>query len=129
MPITVIYLSLPSRVSAFCAVTPERGVIIVDAQASQVTQMTAIARELGYLLFDDLKGHEESTEARHAGLPPMDLAPLLAPALNPDAVAAFFERSHYDSRIERMAEAFATVMLERKITLRAPDRHRLSLTF
>lgn len=127
-PISVLYLALPSRVSAFCIATPERDFIAVDANASELTQMNAIAHELGHFLFDDAEDAQASIETGHDSPLPEDLAQQLAPALNPDAVTAFFKRSHYDSRIERKVEAFATVMLERKIALRQPD-NGLASTF
>ena len=60
---------------------------------------------------------------------PKELALQLAPALDPDSVTAFFQRSHYDSQIERKVEAFATVMLERKIAIRQADANGLTSTF
>lgn len=128
-PISVLYLALPSRVSAFCIATPERDFIVVDVNASELTQLNAIAHELGHFLFDDSEDAEALLEEGHDDPLPKDLALQLAPALNPDAVTAFFKRSHYDSRIERKVEAFATVMLDRKIAFRQPEAHGFTTTF
>lgn len=128
-PISVLYLALPSRVSAFCIATPERLFIVVDVNASELTQLNAIAHELGHFLFDDSHDAEVPVEAGHSSPLPRELAIQLAPTLNPDAVTAFFRRSHYASRIERKVEAFATVMLERKIAFRQPDAHGFTTTF
>jgi hypothetical protein len=128
-PITVLYLVLPSRVSAFCIATPERDFIVIDVNASELTQLNAIAHELGHLLFDDSEDAAAPLETGSGSPLPKDLALQLAPALNPEAVTAFFERSHYDSRIERKVEAFATVMLDRKIAFRQPEAHGFTTTF
>jgi hypothetical protein len=128
-PITVLYLALPSRVSAFCIATPERDFVAVDVNASELTQLNAIAHELGHLLFDDSEEAEVPLETGDGSPLPRDLALQLAPALNPDAVTAFFERSHYDSRIERKVEAFATMMLDRNIAFRQPETHGFTATF
>jgi hypothetical protein len=84
---------------------------------------------LGHLLFDDSAEAEVPLETGDGSPLPRDLALQLAPALNPDAVTAFFERSHYDSRIERKVEAFATMMLDRNIAFRQPETHGFTATF
>jgi hypothetical protein len=120
-PIQVEYVALPSRVSAFCIATPIRDFIVVDANATELTQLHAIAHELGHFLFDD-------TEDLRGPLP-RELVQQLVPVLNPDAVTRYFQRSHYDSGNERRVEAFATVMLERHIALRQTSAEGITSTF
>ncbi|MFJ9580803.1 hypothetical protein ACIRQF_30990 [Streptomyces sp. NPDC101191] len=128
-PISVLYLALPSRVSAFCIATPVRDFIAVDVGANELTQINGIAHELGHFLFDVSEGAEVPLADGDDSPLPKDLAKQLAPALDPDAVTSFFTRSHYNSRIERKVEAFATVMLERNIALRQSDTNGLTSTF
>ncbi|MEU5193703.1 ImmA/IrrE family metallo-endopeptidase [Streptomyces scabiei] len=120
-PISLQYLTLPPRVSAFYFATPEEYFIVIDARANELTQLASIAHELGHILFDDAGS---GTTEDVAGEPlPRELAQQLVPALNPDFVVKYLKRSHYESPNERKVEAFATVMLERHIALRstAPD--------
>ncbi|MDX3694833.1 ImmA/IrrE family metallo-endopeptidase [Streptomyces europaeiscabiei] len=125
--IKVLRVALPSRVSAFCVATPNLDFIVVDAHASELTQLHAIAHELGHFLLDDT---EEDTDDLDVDEPlPRELAQQLVPALNPDAVSRFFKRSHYNSKKERRVEAFATVMLERNIALRPTNAGGLESTF
>ncbi|MFM9452324.1 ImmA/IrrE family metallo-endopeptidase [Streptomyces europaeiscabiei] len=125
--IKVLYVALPSRVSAFCVATPNLDFIVVDVHASELTQLHAIAHELGHFLFDDT---EEASNDLEADDPlPRELAQQLVPALNPDAVSRYFQRSHYNSKKERRVEAFATVMLERYIALRQTNAEALESTF
>ncbi|GAB7101842.1 hypothetical protein JCM4814A_01560 [Streptomyces phaeofaciens JCM 4814] len=128
-PISVLYLALPLGVSAFCIATPERDFVAVDGKASELTQLSSIAHELGHLLFDDSEDAEVPLETGDGNPLSRDLALQIAPALHPDAVTAFFERSHYDSRIERKVEAWATVMVDRNIALRQPEAHGFTTTF
>lgn len=120
-PISLQYLALPPRVSAFYFATAEEYFIVVDANANELTRLASIAHELGHILFDD----EDSDMAEDAaGDPlPQELAQQLVPALNPQFVVKYLKRAHYDSPSERKVEAFATVMLERHIALpsTAPD--------
>lgn len=128
-PISVIYIDMPTTVSAFSLATAERDYIAVDEDASELTQVGSIAHELGHFLFDATELVELPVGADHGSPLSKELAVQLTPALNPDAVTAFFQRSHYDSPVERKVEAFATVALERKITLGKPDKHGLTSIF
>ncbi|WP_329020856.1 ImmA/IrrE family metallo-endopeptidase [Streptomyces sp. NBC_01601] len=126
-PIDVLYLPLPTTVSAFCISIAEMLFVVVDSTASELTQLHAILHELGHFLLDE-DGDVEGAELNEPL--PVELLEQLLPALNPEAVTAFFQRSHYDSKGERRVEAFATVMLERHLALRRdPDAGGLASTF
>ncbi len=118
-PITVLYLALPSKVSAFCISTPEQDFVVVDTNASELTQLHAILHELGHFLLDDADGHTDTLDADE--FLPRELAQQLVPNLNPDEVTRYFKRSHYASKTERRVEALATVLLERHLELRRTD--------
>ncbi|MCX4826412.1 hypothetical protein OG883_43005 [Streptomyces sp. NBC_01142] len=107
----------PLPVSAACGSSHYFDSIVVDSDASELTQLHAKIHELGHLLYDaPSRGCHRSAEAHE----PMaqDLARQLFPGLKADEVSAFFKRSHYDSKQERRVEIFATVMLERHLLLR-----------
>lgn len=128
-PINVLYVDMLPTVSAFSLATPSQDYIGVDKDASELTQVSSITHELGHFLFDDPEDVEVPVGAGRGSPLSQEMAALLTPALNPKEVTAFFQRSHYDSPVERKVEAFATVALESKITLRAPDTHGLTFTF
>jgi hypothetical protein len=128
-PITVVCIDMPMSVSAFSLATPERDYIAVDRDASELTKVSSIAHELGHFIFDVVEDVSVPVGPDRGSPLSMDLAVQLTPALNPHEVTAFFQRSHYDSPVERKVEAFATVALERKITLRKPGTHGLTSIF
>ena len=116
-PITVVYIDMPLTVSAFSLATPERDYIAVDEDASELTKASSIAHELGHFIFDTSEDVEVPVGEGRGSPLSKELAVQLTPALNPHEVTAFFQRSHYDSPVERKVEAFATMMLERYIAL------------
>ncbi|MFF4205684.1 ImmA/IrrE family metallo-endopeptidase [Streptomyces sp. NPDC001668] len=128
-PISVLDIDMPLSVSAFSLATPERDYIAVDQDASELTKVSSVAHELGHFLFDKPEEVEVPLQTGRGSPLSMDLAVQLTPALNPSEVTAFFQRSHYDSPVERKVEAFATVALERKIVLRRPDAHGATSLF
>ncbi|MEU9477522.1 ImmA/IrrE family metallo-endopeptidase [Streptomyces sp. NPDC048191] len=128
-PITVLYIDMPPTVSAFSLATPDQDYIAVDEYASELTQVNSIAHELGHFLFDEAEDVRVPVGARDGSPLSRELAVRLTPALNPDTVTAFFQRSHYDSPVERKVEAFATVALDRKIALQESDAHGLAFSF
>ncbi|MFJ9815690.1 ImmA/IrrE family metallo-endopeptidase [Streptomyces sp. NPDC101151] len=128
-PITVLHIDMPSTVSAFSLATPDGDYIAVDEYASELTRVNSIAHELGHFLFDKAEDVRVPVEAGDKSPLSRELAVQLTPALNPDTVTAFFQRSHYDSPVERQVEAFATVALDRKIALQQSDAHGLAFSF
>ncbi|MFF6829222.1 hypothetical protein [Streptomyces longwoodensis] len=128
-PISVLDIDMPLSVSAFSLATPERDYIAVDQDASELTKVSSVAHELGHFIYDIPETVEVPLGPGRGSPLSMDLAVQLTPALNLSEVTAFFQRSHYDSPVERKVEAFATVALERKIALREPDAHGLTSLF
>lgn len=126
-PIEVLHLPLPTQVSAFCISTPSTDYVATDSTASELTRLHAILHELGHFLLD-ADAHSQEGEEREPL--PREILEHLVPALNPQAVTNFFQRSHYDSKQERRVEAFATVMVERHLALqRGTGADGLASTF
>ncbi|GAA3086597.1 hypothetical protein GCM10020000_86610 [Streptomyces olivoverticillatus] len=109
-PISVNFAPLPPEVSGFCARGKERDVVVVDSGASELTRLHVILHELGHLWEDD-----PSHDSEH----PIDeeFVRELLPGLNPGTVLRVLARSHYDTKHERRAEAFATVMVQQHLQL------------
>ncbi|MFI5864719.1 hypothetical protein [Streptomyces sp. NPDC051546] len=113
-PITVRTQPLP--VSAACGSSADGDSIIADSSANELSQMHAIAHELGHLLFDAPRSACRRADEAHEPMT-QDLARQLFPGLKADEVTSFFKRSRYDSQQERRVEIFATVMIDRHVLL------------
>ncbi|MFJ8752090.1 hypothetical protein ACIREO_22575 [Streptomyces sp. NPDC102441] len=127
-PITVSSRPLPAQISAACGSSRDFDFIVVDAQSSKLTQLLATMHELGHLLWDDPDRRLQGPREAHRRMPE-ELVRELFPGLKPDAVTAFFMRSHYADQQERRVEIFATVMLESHLSLRGPSGDFLGSTF
>ncbi|MER6478250.1 hypothetical protein ACFFSH_38845 [Streptomyces filamentosus] len=106
--IVVRRIPLPPEVSAFCVQGMEFDIVVVDSSAGELMQTHATLHELYHLWEEhpaedgdhDLKMDEETVR-------------LLLPGLRPEAVLRILARSHYSKTVERGAETFATIMLQR----------------
>ncbi|MGW2652063.1 ImmA/IrrE family metallo-endopeptidase [Streptomyces sp. NPDC001478] len=113
-PITIREVPLPLEVSALCARGTDRDIIVVDSQAAELTRLHAILHELFHLW------EEHPTDVSNSDLPMTEeTVQQLLPGLNPGPVLQVLTRSHYDKAHERRAEAFATVLLQGHLELRA----------
>ncbi|MGC4806134.1 hypothetical protein [Micromonospora sp. DT233] len=77
--------------------------VFYDANASQVRQSLIIGHEYGHMMFDDV--------STPSGLE--SLAAVLMPSTDPSAPQVALARGAYDAPIERRAEIFGTVAVER----------------
>ncbi|MCX4682135.1 hypothetical protein OG413_43930 [Streptomyces sp. NBC_01433] len=127
-PITVSCRPLPAQISAACGSSRDFDFIVVDAQSSKLTQLHATMHELGHLLWDDPDRRLQGPGEAHRRMPE-ELVRELFPGLKPEAVTAFFMRSHYADQQERRVEIFATVMLESHLSLRGSTGDFLRSTF
>lgn len=77
--------------------------VFYAADAGQVRQRLIIGHEYGHMLFDD------GSTAGHR----MDLAPLLRPEAGPAKLEFVLARRGYDQPVERRAELFGTLAVQR----------------
>jgi hypothetical protein len=106
--IAITQVQLPPEVSAFCVRGTDRDLIVVDSGAGELTQAHATLHELCHLWEE-----HPAESAGHVPVMEEETIRLLLPGLKPDAVLRILTRSHYGETVERDAETFATIMLQR----------------
>ncbi len=77
--------------------------VFYDANGSQVRQSLIIGHEYGHMMFDDTSTPSDLEE----------LAALLMPSVDPSVPEIMLGRSSYDAPIERRAEVFGTIAVQR----------------
>ncbi|GGO90618.1 hypothetical protein [Wenjunlia tyrosinilytica] len=65
-PIEVVHRKLAPRVTGFCAVQPDRDVIVVDATAPKFLQIVITCHELFHLLHDDAPAEDSPIDEETA---------------------------------------------------------------
>ncbi|MFH8257805.1 hypothetical protein [Streptomyces roseolus] len=113
----ILVRSEPLPVTAACWSSVDHDLIVVDSNASELLRHLAILHELGHLLYDAPRTACQRSDEAHEPMAP-ELARQLFPGLKSAEVTSFFRRSRYDSKQERRAETFATVMLDRHLLLK-----------
>lgn len=77
--------------------------VFYDASASKVRQNLIIGHEYGHMMFDDVSVPGDLDQ----------LAAMLMPAVDPSVPQIMLARSGYDEPVERRAEIFGTVAVQR----------------
>lgn len=108
-PIQIVRQRLAPRVSGFCAVRPDRDVIVVDASAPTFLQIVITCHELFHLLHDDTPEHGPSIDRRTARA--------LMPGLGQDMVdmvlfGRCLEAGERPDDVERLAEVGGTELMQ-----------------
>ncbi|MDI5966248.1 hypothetical protein POF50_020015 [Streptomyces sp. SL13] len=108
-PIEVARQRLAPRVSGFCAVRPDRDVIVVDASAPRFLQLVITCHELFHLLHDDAPQHGAPIDQRTARA--------LMPGIGQDMVdmvlfGRCLEAGASPDDVERLAEVGGTELMQ-----------------
>ncbi len=109
-PIEVVRRRLAPRVTGFCAVRPERDLIVVDAAAPRFLQIVITCHELFHLLHDDAPSGDHSPIDRQT-------ARALMPGLGQDMVdmvlfGRCLEGDDAPDDIEHLAEVGGTELMQ-----------------
>ncbi|MFJ3786917.1 ImmA/IrrE family metallo-endopeptidase [Streptomyces sp. NPDC090093] len=118
-PITVSYIPITRRESAYCASSPDRDYIVVDSQANELTQLQAILHEIGHLLLGH-RSRTDRTNGNDEGVMSLDIARALFPGLDPEHVRETLRMRSDDftDEEERDVELLGTLLIERFVRLR-----------
>ena len=120
-PISISYVPISRRESAYCASGPNHDYIVVDAGANELTRLQAILHEVGHLLL----GHRSRSDCAHGhedgGVMSLDIARALFPGLDPEQVQATLRMrsDDFSDDEERDVELLGTLLIERFVRLRA----------
>ncbi len=109
-PIEIVRRELAPRVTGFCAVRPDRDVIVVDATAPRFLQVVIVCHELFHLLHDDAAPGESAPIDR-------ETAEALMPGLGQDMVDMVLLGRCLDGHeapegIEQLAEVGGTELMQ-----------------
>jgi hypothetical protein len=103
-PVHLLPRQLPTLAPHGLWVAGEHGdYVFYDCTAGPVRQYQIIGHEFGHMLFDDAATAAELTE----------LLAMLAPDVDPALATNLRQRTSYEDLIERRAEVFGTVSLQR----------------
>ncbi len=108
-PIEVVHRRLAPRVTGFCAVRPDRDVVVVDATAPRFLQIVIACHELFHLLHDDEPPDDCPIDE--------ETARALMPGLAPDMVKMVLlgrclEGEESPDAVERLAEIGGTELMQ-----------------
>ncbi|MEU6174761.1 hypothetical protein ABZ832_22965 [Streptantibioticus parmotrematis] len=108
-PVEVVHRVLAPRVTGFCAVRPDRDVVVVDATAPQFLQMVITCHELFHLLHDDAPAQDGPIDP--------ETARALMPGLGQDMVEMVLlgrclDGAHDRDEVEHLAEVGGTELMQ-----------------